>query len=233
MQSQEIDLLIWENMSEDDDWIYEPEQKARPSTPPPQSPFLEVSKSIAELSESFPDFHSNTVLFMEQLGLPKAVAFETLSYLIPLKLSELVKTRLWESVSNSIADTGFYELLNYYLLDFDVFHGKQINNTRNLEKACKDHDLNLLKLIIKKFHGREQLASHFRTNGHGNPMPGRELTEFDIVMIKGLKKAVLSGFLEGVKTIDRWYFGPVNEIVSLALDNKHGDIVEYFFNKGK
>lgn len=198
-----------------------------------KSPWDETPKAIQELKQAFPNFRSETVLLLEQINLPKFVAFEIVSYITPKGICELMKMCLWESVSNSITDTGFVELLNYYLFDMDKFHIKRIDNRRNLLKACQESDHELLKIIMRKYQERENIALYFRISGGGNPMPARNLDEFNIETRVAMIECAKSGFLEGIKYLDRCNFGgkdTYEELVRHAMDSNHEHIVSYFLS---
>jgi hypothetical protein len=186
----------------------------------------ETAKKVDTL-KCLPLFKSETVLVLETYGFPKDVAFLTLSFLIPQKLNKLIDMKLWESAANTIADSGFYELLRYYLLDLDRFQEKHINNIRNFQKACREHDENLLRLIIQKYQDREHVANHFNMWNSKTPLSIRDPEEFNQVMKYGLGIAATHGFLDGIKIIDKVYFGSYDEAVGKALDAGHKNIVNY------
>jgi len=205
----------------------------RPATPEQKSIWVEVPQSVRTLKSFFPEFKSSHVLQMEHLGMSKEVAFIVIDFLIPDKLGELIAMRLWESVSNSIADTGFYELLRYYLLNLDVFHRKCINNRRNLLKAIEDRDVELLNIMIAKYHERAQFANHFHMNSGSSSIPNRSPDEFDVEMCIALEAAACSGFFEGMKVIDRLYFGSYKTVIGRALDatHKNADMISFILSK--
>lgn len=186
----------------------------------------ETGKKIDTL-KCLPLFKSKTVSVLETHGFPKDIAFLTLSFLIPPGINELVNSKQWESVANTIADTGFYELLRYYLLDLDRFQGKYINNIRNFQKACENHDENLIRLIIQKYQDHEHVANHFNMWESKTPLPTRDPEEFNKVMKYGLGIAATHGFLDGIKIINKGYFGSYDEAVGKALDAGNKNIVDY------
>lgn len=237
--NEEIDFTEWpDSVDSDSDWIVDEyismEVELQPDdTKEEESVWAEVPKSVSRLKECFPKFTSHTVLYLEQHGLPKDVAVEVIDYLIPYKIGDLASMKLWESVSNCIADSGYYELLQYFLLDLDIYHTRRINNQRNLLKAVVDHNVELLKIMIKKYEGRTNVAMHFEHKGWGNPMPGRVQNEFDIVMLNALEHTSRNGFFEGMKIIDRSYFGSYKTVIGKALDAKHKneEMIEFILSK--